>query len=149
MPSRKQKRREAKSKRHEYEFVYLDSEGRELEEPPDEAEPSARKPRAASTNGSKPAAAKQSGRPARTRREPPPPSWQRAGKRSLLLGAVVFALFALESRKHGYLQPALLALVYTGLFVPFTYLIDRFAYRRFQARQESGGAGSPQRPKKR
>ena len=36
MPTRKQKRREAKSKRHEYEFVYLDSEGNELEEPPEE-----------------------------------------------------------------------------------------------------------------
>ena len=64
MPSRKQKRREAKAKRHEYEFVYLDSEGHELEEPPEEASARA-KPRAASTNGSKPSGGKQSSRPAR------------------------------------------------------------------------------------
>ena len=34
MPTRKQRRRQAKVKRHEYEFVYVDSEGHELEEPP-------------------------------------------------------------------------------------------------------------------
>ena len=30
MPTRKQKRRDLKSKRHDYEFVYLDGEGNEL-----------------------------------------------------------------------------------------------------------------------
>ncbi|HEY5059640.1 MAG TPA: hypothetical protein VII51_11550 [Gaiellaceae bacterium] len=152
MPSRKQKRREAKTKRHEYEFVYLDSEGHELEGAPDEAGASSSrtKSRVSSTNGSKPAGKKRSSRPPRARREPQPPSWQRAGKRALLLGAVVFALFTLGARhKGGYGTAALLALVYTALFVPFTYLIDRFAYKRYELRKERGGTGLPQRPKKR
>ena len=102
MPSRKQKRREAKSKRHEYEFVYLDSEGNELEEPPEELVAPAKAK--ASSNGSKAAAPKRAAQPARSRgREPQPPSWQRAGKRALILGAVVFVLFAFtqqEGRVH-------------------------------------------------
>ncbi len=119
MPSRKQKRREAKSKRHEYEFVYLDSEGNELEEPPEElVTPSRAK---ASSNGSKAAPSKQPAQQTRGRREPQPPSWQRAGKRALILGAVVFALFALTNKKGGYTAALPLALIYTVLFVPFTY----------------------------
>jgi len=147
MPTRKQKRREAKSKRHEYEFVYLDSEGNEVEEPPEElAAPSKVKP---SSNGSKAAASSQPAQQARGRREPQPPSWERAGKRALLLGAVVFALFALTNRKGGYAAALPLALIYTALFVPFTYMVDRFAYRRYQARKASGASGAPRQPKKR
>jgi hypothetical protein len=58
MPSRKQRRREAKSKRHEYETVYLDGEGNELdpEEVPEELLDRPRNDRAAeSRNGGKPA----------------------------------------------------------------------------------------------
>ncbi|HVP75716.1 MAG TPA: hypothetical protein VMS63_06820 [Gaiellaceae bacterium] len=146
MPTRKQKRREAKSKRHEYEFVYLDAEGNEVEGPPEELVPTRSK---ASSNGAKPAAAKQPAQPARGRREPQPPSWGRAGKRALLLGAVVFALFALTNRKGGYAAALPLALIYTALFVPFTYMVDRFAYRRYQARKESGASASPRQAKKR
>ena len=31
------------------------------------------------------------------------------------------------------------AVIYTVLFIPFTYAIDRFAYRRYQAREQGGG----------
>ena len=139
MPTRKQRRRELKQKRHEYETVWLDAEGNELDEPPPEAL------EAPKTNGAK-AAAKQPAKkqaPQRgARREPQPPSWNRAAKRGLMLGAVVFALFALTS-KGRYASVVPLALLYTVLFIPFTYFIDRFAYRRFQAR-----ATTPQRPAK-
>ena len=37
MPTRKQKRRDLKSKRHEYEFVYVDDDGNEVEAPPGES----------------------------------------------------------------------------------------------------------------
>ena len=146
MPTRKQKRREAKSKRHEYEFVYLDSEGNELEEPPEELVAPAKA--RASSNGSKAAAPKQ--QPPRTRgREPQPPSWERAVKRSLILGAVVFALFAFTARnKGGYTSAIPLAALYTVLFVPFTYFVDRFAYNRYKARQQQGPS-APRQPKKR
>ena len=69
------------------------------------------------------------------RRVPQPPSWQRAAKRAGLLGIVVFFLFSL-SKSHNYPMAALLAVIYTALFVPFTFAIDRFAYRRWQARQQ-------------
>ena len=35
-----------------------------------------------------------------------------------------------------------LALLYTVLFVPFTYVIDRFAYKRYMART-AGGTSAP------
>jgi hypothetical protein len=139
VPTRKQKRRELKSKRHDYEFVYLDADGNELEELPEELE----QPKKERTNGSKPAAAssgKRSQPQARGRRQPPPPSWRRAFKRGALLGAVVLALFSL-SAKGGIVKVIPLALLYTLLFVPFTYYIDRFAYRRWEAKQ--GGAQPP------
>jgi hypothetical protein len=150
VPTRKQKRRDAKNKRHEYEFVYIDSEGHELEEPPEELVAASRpKARAASSNG-KAAVSKKPAPPPRGRREPQPPSWQRAGKRAALLGVVVFVLFSFTARKHGgYAVAASYAVIYTLLFVPFTYMIDRFAYRRYQARKERGGAGPPRPPKKR
>jgi hypothetical protein len=142
MPSRKQRRRQLKEKRHEYEFVYVDGEGNELEELPEgfEEEP---KERPSARNGSKPAAKKQpqQQRGGRAVRTPPPPSWNRALKRGGLLGVVVFALFSFTA-KGNWTSVLPLALLYTVLFIPFTYVIDRFAYRRWEARQ-SGGSSTP------
>jgi hypothetical protein len=137
MPTRKQRRRQLKEKRHEYEFVYVDGEGNELEELPEGFEEQPRE-RAAARNGSKAAAKKQPQRGGGTRRTPPPPTWNRALKRGALLGVVVFALFSLTA-KGNWTSVLPLALLYTVLFVPFTYVIDRFAYKRWEAR-ESGGA---------
>ncbi|MGH2935167.1 MAG: hypothetical protein ACRDL2_11745 [Gaiellaceae bacterium] len=124
MPTRKQRRREAKSKRHEYEFVYVDDEGNEVDAPPAEEK---------SSNGARPAA-KKSAPPARggRGRTPQAPSWQRASRRALLLGAVVFVLFSFSS--HNYVSALVPAVIYTVLFIPFTYAIDRFAYKRWQQR---------------
>ena len=145
MPTRKQRRREAKSKRHEYEFVYVDEEGNELEEPPEEIaeEPKARR------NGTSPAAKKPAPRGGRTpRRAAQPPSWQRAARRAVLLGAVVFVLFSATAKGHNrYVHALVPAVIYTALFIPFTYMIDRYAYRRWQAKQDQGGGST--RAKKR
>jgi hypothetical protein len=136
MPTRKQRRRDLKSKRHQYEFVYLDSEGNELDEAPPELLEQEEQRKKERTNGAKPTSQKQA--PQRgARREPQPPSWNRAFKRGLLLGGVVFALFALTSKGH-YASVLPLAFIYMLLFVPFTYFIDRFAYNRFQARAAAG-----------
>jgi len=144
MPTRKQRRRTAKEKRHEYETVWVDSEGNVLEEPPEDVVE--RPPKPTRNGGSAhQAATKGSARPqqrgARGGRAPQPPSWQRAGKRALLLGAVVFALFYMTGGKSGNRLPTALALavLYTALFVPFTYAIDRFAYTRWERRQQGGG----------
>jgi hypothetical protein len=140
MPTRKQRRRDAKSKRHEYEFVYVDGEGNEVDDVPEELEQPAR-------NGSKPAANAKSAKKAPTPqrgagRRPPEPSWNRALKRGGLLGIVVFVLFSFTAK--GNLVAVLpLALLYTALFVPFTFYIDRFAYRRWLAKQQGGGGTTP------
>ena len=130
MPTRKQKRRDAKSKRHEYEWAYVDDEGNEVEAPDEEPKPKASAP-----------AKKSAPAPARgargARRVPQPPSWQRAGRRAVILGVVVFFLFTVLNKHHGYAGPALAAVIYTVLFIPFTYVLDRFAYRRWQAREQA------------
>ncbi len=135
MPTRKQRRRDLKSKRHDYEFVYVDGEGNELEEVPEELLEQPKKER---TNGSKPAAGKKQQPVPRGRRQPPQPSWNRALKRGGMLGAVVLVLFSFGAKGH-IASVIPLALLYTALFVPFTYYIDRFAYKRWEARQQGGG----------
>jgi hypothetical protein len=130
MPTRKQKRREAKSKRHDYEFVYLDDEGNEVEAPEEDAAPERRR------NGAK-AASKKPAPSTRSRRTPQPPSWQRAARRAVILGAVVFILFGMLNKSHNYAGAAVAALIYTALFIPFTYFLDRFAYRRYQLREQT------------
>src|SRR6266404_8771496 len=97
MPTRKQKRRELKAQRHDYEFVYVDGDGNELDEVPEELE----QPKKERSNGSKPAAAGKKRQPVqRGRRQPPQPSWGRAFKRGGLLGAVVLVLFSFGSKGH-------------------------------------------------
>jgi hypothetical protein len=146
MPTRKQRRREQKSKRHEYEFVYLDSEGNELDEVPEELQEQP-KPARTTTNGAKPATGaknqKGSGTGKRSQqrpvRQPPVPSWNRALKRGGLFAIVIFVFFGLTSKNH---VAAIIAIPYALFFIPFTYYIDRFAYRRWQARQADGGAAA-------
>jgi len=145
MPSRKQRRRELKSKRHVYETVWLDAEGNELDEaPPELVEAQEKKKERAATKTA------EAGQPQKRggRREPQAPSWNRAGKRGLLLGAVVFAMFGITS-KGQYVHVLPLAAIYTVLFIPFTYWIDRFAYRRYLARTANGAAATPRPAKKR
>jgi hypothetical protein len=145
MPTRKQRRRLQKERRHEYETVWVDSEGNEIDEPPEELVAAAPEKRA---NG-KPQAKAQAQRGGRPVRVPPAPSWRRAGKRSLILGGAIFALFFVLGSKNGghNVGTALgLAALYTALFIPFTYFIDRFAYNRYQRRmEEQGSKGSARR----
>jgi hypothetical protein len=141
MPTRKQRRRAQKDRRHEYETVWVDAEGNELDEPPEELVAPTRTQR---ENGKPKTKAPQqrSGRPVRV---PPPPSWRRAGKRSLILGGAIFALFYILGSKNGghSLGTALgLAALYTALFIPFTYFIDRFSYNRWERREQQGSKGS-------
>ena len=146
MPSRKQRQRKIKSKRHEYETVWVDSEGNELDEaPPELVEREQKKKEKAVAATGKAAPAQRGG--GRTTRQPPEPSWNRAFKRAALLGVVVFFLFSLTSKSgNRYLAALIPAVIYTAMFIPLTFFIDRFAYRRWQMKQESGGAATPQRP---
>jgi hypothetical protein len=142
MPTRKQRRRAQKERRHEYETVWVDEEGNDLEEPPEDlvAEPDKR-------NGAKPKAKAPQQRGGRSVRVPPPPSWQRAAKRSLILGGVIFALLYITSKNGSdRLITALgLGVLYTALFIPFTYMIDRFAHNRWKRRAEQQAEKRPSR----
>ena len=141
MPTRKQRRRAQKERRHEYETVWVDAEGNELDEPPEEELAAA--PAKRDTPKSKPRAKATQQRGGREIRVPPPPSWQRAAKRAAILGAVVFVFIYLVGAKNGGHNPAsalLLALIYTLLFVPFQYTIDRFAHNRWQRRADAQAA---------
>ncbi len=142
MPTRKQRRRAQKERRHEYETVWVDAEGNELEEPPEEAAAPEKRERAAKSDGAKPRAKQLSSAAAGRVRVPPPPSWRRAAKRSLIFGVVIFAVFSVLGSKngqHNYTAALALAVLYTLLFIPFTYYIDRFSYNRWQRRAEQQG----------
>jgi hypothetical protein len=140
MPTRKQRRRSQKERRHEYETVWVDEEGNEVEEPPGESVTAPPEKRDGTKPKQKAKAQQQSS--GRQTRVPPPPSWQRAAKRSLMLGVVIFVLFYLLGSKNGNhnIGTALaLSVVYTALFIPFTYTIDRFSHKRYQRRLEQQG----------
>ena len=132
MPTRKQRRRAEKGRRHEYETVWVDSEGNELEEPPEDAIA----PREQRADG-KPKSKPQQQRGSSTR-EPPVPSWSRAAKRSAVLGVAVFVFFYLFGSKNSsdrVLTAIGIAALYCVLFIPFTYYIDRMTRNRWEKRQ--------------
>ena len=137
MPTRKQRRRAQKERRHEYETVWVDEEGNELHEPPEGfVETSGKR------EGAKPKAKATQQRGGRAARVPPPPSWERAAKRAAIFGALIFALFYILGSKnggHNLGSALLLAGVYTLLFVPFLYMTDRFSYSRWQRRAQQEG----------
>ena len=141
MPTKKQRRRAQKERRHEYETVWVDAEGNELDEPPEELAATPQK-----RDGAKPKAKPTQTRGGRQVRVPPPPSWQRAAKRAAILGAVVFVFIYLVGAKNGGHSPAsalFLALIYTLLFIPFQFVLDRFAYNRWQRRAAQQGHKAP------
>jgi hypothetical protein len=137
MPTRKQRRRAQKERRHEYETVWVDSEGNELEEPPEELAATPDKRNGAKPTPSAKATQQRGGRPVKV---PPPPSWQRAAKRAGIIGAVIFVFIYFAGTRNGSHSPAsaiLLAMVYTALFIPFQYMLDRFSYNRWQRRADA------------
>ncbi|TML68349.1 MAG: hypothetical protein E6G14_10075 [Actinobacteria bacterium] len=130
MATRKQRRRREKEQRHDYEFVYVDSEGNEVE--PDEvpADPPAR--RSGSANGK--AAAKGSKRAGgRARRAPQPPSWRRVLKRGAIFAPLFIATVLLIGGKHMRTSAAIFqAVILLVFFVPFSYFLDSMVWRSYQ-----------------
>ncbi len=128
MPSKKQRRRQQKSRRHDYEYVYVDEEGREVEVEQVEAE-KPHKERSAKSRG-----ASSAGRPGRTIE---PPSWRRSIRRGLIFAPIMFATMWLIARDLSIAQRVFQTAYLLIMFVPFTYFFDRFMYRRFV---KQGGA---------
>lgn len=118
MATRKQRRRRQKDRRHDYEYVYVDDEGREVE-PPEEVQPHQRK------NG-KPADAPVT----RGGRKIEPASWSRVMKRALWIAPLMFLTLTLIAggdltMTQRLSQTALML----GIFLPASYFMDRTLYR--------------------
>jgi hypothetical protein len=133
MPTKKQKRRNQKARRHEYEYVYLDDEGNEVPVEPSElrAEKNGQresKPRKG-TSGKQPA-----GRSTGVRRNIEPPSWRRSARRALLFGPVLVVAMILLNRGQPFAQQVFPAVFLIAFFIPFSYFTDSLAYRMFQKR---------------
>jgi hypothetical protein len=131
MASKKQRRRRQKERRHEYEFVYVDDEGHEVEVDSAELEQSERQ--SARRNGAK-AARKADSKANRPIKKIDPPSWKRVSKRALFFGPLIFLAFSVLNSKQPVATRLLLAILYTGFFIPFMYLMDRAMYRTYLRR---------------
>lgn len=131
MPTKKQKRRQQKSRRHEYEYVYVDEEGNEVAVDPGElrSEKENGKPetRTRSTAGKNRA-------PARAGRTIEPPSWRRAVKRAAIWAPLLVVAMILINRNVSPLQWVTSALFLIAFFIPISYFTDAMAYRMYKKR---------------
>jgi hypothetical protein len=131
MPTKKQRRRHQKARRHEYEYVYLDDEGNEVPVEPSELR--------AERNGqreSKPRKGGSGGRSATGRggRKVEPPSWRRSARRALLFGPILVVAMMLLNRNLPLAQQIFPAVFLIAFFIPFSYFTDSVAYRMMQKR---------------
>jgi hypothetical protein len=127
MPSRKQRKRRAKDRRHEWEYVYVDDTGEEVEAPEDEP---------ISRNGKRSpqqAKAKASGG-----REVQPPSWRKVGKRGLLFAPLMFLTVTLLSSDLTMTQRLVNTAFLLAFFLPFSYAMDALMYRLYKKRAGAG-----------
>ena len=127
MPSRKQRRRQQKLQRHEYEEVYVDAEGNELDpEVAQELVASTKPARAAKADRSRPAQ-----RGARTIE---PPSWRRTGRRGLLFFPLMLVTVMLLGSELTLATQIVQTIVLMAFFLPFSYLMDSMVWRSYQRR---------------
>jgi hypothetical protein len=132
MPSKKQQRRRQKLKRHEYEEVYVDDTGRELD--PEEAEELV----GAALTRKTARAAKPS--PARRGvRAVEPPSWRRTGRRGLLFFPLMLVTVILLGKELTLAQQIAQTVVLMAFFLPFSYFVDTMMWRSYQRRMSRTG----------
>ena len=122
MATRKQRKRRQKGRRHEYEYVYVDDEGNEVEAA-EEIRPDKR------TNGQAPPPVTRGGRKIE------PPSWQKVGKRALWIGPLMFLTLTVIAKELTLAQRLSQTLLMLGLFLPVSYLMDRTLYRSMTRRK--------------
>ena len=125
MATKKQRRRRAKEHRHDY--VWVDDAGNEVD--PEEATPS-------KTTATRARA---------SRRDPQAPSWRRTFKRGAIFAPIMFATVLLLSPDMAMATKITQTLLIVGIFVPFSYFLDRIFYRsalRRAERQADGRRGS-------
>jgi hypothetical protein len=127
MPTKKQRRRQQKARRHEYEYVYVDDEGNEVELDPAEL----RVDKNGSKKESRPQRSTKGRAPARPSagRTIDPPSWRRATRRALILGPILIVALYLLNNNVPVEQQIAPAILMIAFFIPFSYFTDSLAYR--------------------
>jgi hypothetical protein len=141
MPTRKQRRRSQKARRHDYEYVYVDDEGNEVEVDPAELD--------AAKNGRREDKTQKSGSNTRgsgrttSRRGVEPPSWRRAIRRAAIFGPLLIVALMLFNHNLPLTQQIAPAIFLLAFFIPFSYFTDSLAYRMYRKRVDrQGGAKS-------
>ncbi len=138
MATQKQRRRRAKEHRHEYDLVYVDDEGNEVEvEEPEDSK--IRKPpakgsgRGGKTSG-KSQASGRGGRPVQ------PPSWPRVLKRGAIFAPIFLAtVMLLGGGKMAFSSAIVQTALLIAVFIPFSYFMDKLVWRQYQKRLARGG----------
>jgi hypothetical protein len=133
VPTRKQRRRRAKERRHEWEEIYLDEQGREID--PQEAPAELLAGGKQRENGRGPTRGR-----GRGSRVVDPPSWRRVGRRALLFAPLMFIVITLFDPGTSITVRVLQTFQLMLLFVPFSYLVDTVAYRMYRKRVERAEA---------
>jgi hypothetical protein len=132
MPTRKQRRRREKELRHEYDFVWEDSEGNVVEVDDPES----------GTSSGKQTASRPSRRPGRGGRRIEPPSWRRTLRRGVIFAPIMLATVFLLTPKLSIQGKILNTALLLAVFIPFSYLLDNFFWRsqqRRDARKQAAG----------
>ena len=113
--------------RHEYEVVYVDSEGNEVEH---DENGSSHEPRKAGKTESR-----SQSKGGRVGREPQPPSWQRAVRRGALFLPFILVFIYLTDRNNASAGGiAAVILLFTVMVIPLGYYTDYFVWRSYQKR---------------
>jgi hypothetical protein len=145
--TKKQRKRREKEHRHEYELVVVDETGEERPLDADELRRKRVEKEAERDKGKKPGAKTQAATGGRGRSGPvkvvQPPSLNRVWKRVVFFGLFMFLVLSFLGNKNAAVGPRIaLTVVYTALFIPFIYLMDRVQYRQYLRR-----IGQPEPPK--
>lgn len=139
MATKKQRRRREKEKRHDYEVVYLDHEGNEVEPEPSVSPSNGRGGASPKSGGGR---GQKAGTAGRRGRAPQPPSWRRVAKRGAMFAPLFLITVLLIGGKRMNVAAAVVqTAVLLVLFVPFSYFLDSVMWKSFQRRQ----AGSAKR----
>jgi hypothetical protein len=139
MPTKKQRRRRLKERRHEWEYVYVDEEGHEVEV--DEVETETRRP---DTSAKQPARhPKSAAKPGTRSRQPAgrgarkvdPPSWRRVVRRGAIFAPIMLIIVYLLRPKDSTAASVLVQVaVLLVFFLPFSYFMDTMMYRAYRKR---------------
>ena len=130
MPSRRQRKRRQKDRRHDWEYVYVDDDGNEVEVPEDEL--------ALSRNGKQAAQQQPRKGQASGMREVQPPSWRRVGKRGLIFAPLMFLTVTFLSGELTIAQRLINTAFLLAFFLPFSYAMDALMYRMYRKRAGIG-----------